>query len=205
MNFEPMTFLPDAGTGGSVLHRLASGKWKTGEFEFPCAVDGWPLGRAGKRLEGVLSRPFPVVEVDCLSDVGGDWACLIVPAATGVLYSNQTGGGLCSHPRVEGFLVPLPGLDYRNVAHLVERWLNVTAEDLDKLDENFKRDGYPLKADRAKILYPDRDDDGYDSNLNDDAAWTSEAWVWVTVTGDKDLCWSGLDGRSAVLAYTNSD
>lgn len=36
-----------------------------------------------------------------------DDAWLIVKVATGVRYSNQTNGHMCSHPEVEGYLVPL--------------------------------------------------------------------------------------------------
>ena len=41
---------------------------------------------------------------------------LIVPAKTGVIYSNQTGGTACLQPQQEGFVIPfcndisLPGL-----------------------------------------------------------------------------------------------
>jgi hypothetical protein len=37
-----------------------------------------------------------------------DQPILIVPAKTGIFYSNQTGGCACNHPVAEGYLYPLP-------------------------------------------------------------------------------------------------
>jgi hypothetical protein len=37
-----------------------------------------------------------------------DFFGAIVPAPTGILWTNQTGGTSCQHPEVEGYFLPLP-------------------------------------------------------------------------------------------------
>ena len=34
----------------------------------------------------------------------GEYAIVIVPAETGVIYSNQTHGMMCNHPEIEGYI-----------------------------------------------------------------------------------------------------
>ena len=53
--------------------------------------------------QGLPQKDEPVIVLWPLDDFFG----LIVPAKTGVWYTNQTGGLLCSHPCIEGFFVPL--------------------------------------------------------------------------------------------------
>ena len=43
-----------------------------------------------------------------LWDLGSEYLGLIIPADTGISYTNQVGGTYCGHPVVEGFYVPLP-------------------------------------------------------------------------------------------------
>ena len=63
-----------------------------------CAAPlSWSLG------EDVMSEQTTVL----LYEIGG--LALIVPASTGIVYRNQTGGHACLPSQMEGYLVPLAG------------------------------------------------------------------------------------------------
>lgn len=62
---------------------------------------------------------MPSVDL-CTSDA----LYLIVKSPTGVHYTNQTGGVLCNHPSVEGFLIPCLGLSSADHTLLLEELLN---------------------------------------------------------------------------------
>lgn len=49
--------------------------------------------------------------------MGREAAGIIVPAPTGVIYSNQVGGTRCAHPELEGFFIPWPLRRFEKWAH----------------------------------------------------------------------------------------
>lgn len=119
---------------------------------------------------------------------------LIIPWQTGVLFSNQVGGHACAHPKLEGFLLPVPvckftWMDPLLNAHLLDYAPTLVQKLLTKtgLDEWLE----PLTTD-------------------DKPEEMSEAWVWVRIR-KPDTLYSlpvhlqPFAGTKAVLTYPNSD
>lgn len=144
----------------------------------------------------------------------GDALGLIVPATTGIKYSNQTGGTACDHPEVEGFYVPLPSGWHTKPEVMQDvdgRWEdpehilfinNSTASETDpsriaRLVQQWLDANYPLseffEVDPEKLTK------------------TQEAWIWLRVKDCKKAAigapiqLAGLVGHSVVITYANSD
>jgi hypothetical protein len=136
---------------------------------------------------------------------------MIVEMPTGVMYSNQTGGASCLHPRVEGLYVPLAN-------DCTESWELISPErrlagffegpkhrgtgatrGFDEEDASFIEQTL-AEARLSHVLQLDR------SRLRD----SHEAWVHVLLLGDDTgsaPLFSGLGPypRRAVLTWGNSD
>ncbi len=140
-----------------------------------------------------------------LYDLAG--TALVIPHATGIIYSNQAGGHACLQPKAEGFLVPIandvglaPTHDFRSPEN-----------DLFKYFTNLHSCGAPLtETDAQKIesimhKLPMWDGLSVDRDRLDDSV---EAWVFVTIaeTEQKPILVNGLSyPLSAILTWTNSD
>jgi len=153
--------------------------------------------------------PSPIVHLYQSAGIG-----LIVPAPTGIRYSNQTAGTYCEHPVVEGFYVPLRNeseegafdgprsREFKSPEHaLVEYFCGrkyegtgathgIDDEDADAIEAILA--GYfldeVLRVDRSRM------------------AESTEAWIYVVVLKDDhvfDGC--GPYPRRAVLTWKNSD
>ncbi|WP_395731164.1 DUF6210 family protein [Prosthecobacter sp.] len=139
---------------------------------------------------------------------------LIVPCASGVMVSNQTGGTSCQQPEIEGIYIPLRndyGLkDFRFsspelelTTHFVgpkHRGAGATSgldsEDADFVDDVLSRNGLDrsIRVDRKR--------------LNN----SQEAWIWVVIhadeSNDSDLAMFADFGpypRHGILTWSNSD
>lgn len=132
-----------------------------------------------------------------------DNAWLIIKAKTGVRYSNQTNGHACSHPGVEGFLVPLAraGQLSEELGNCFEGSWNedVTAERADQIDALIANalEYFALSVDRTPREFVDA---------------SHEAWVHVIATPLPGA--NGLDRLEtehgnmpleAILTWLNSD
>ena len=110
---------------------------------------------------------------------------LIVPHATGIVYSNQAGGHSCQQPELEGFLVPFanevglaPGLDFRSPEN-----------ELYKYFKKLHSCGAPLTEDDAQAI---------ESIIRELPLWggfvvdrarladSIESWVFVTIAKIKE-------------------
>jgi hypothetical protein len=132
---------------------------------------------------------------------------LIIPAKTGVFFSNQTDGVACNHPKLEGVFVPLQGEHWDDKkgerVKLSERRFWVGGSDELRFEDVIKEFGLPLKPLPFQF---------------------QEAWVWCKVTrlkkrSKKDvngddwtwLCgqprsfWTALEGKEVLLTFQNSD
>lgn len=140
---------------------------------------------------------------------------LVVPAKTGIVWTNQTGGTHCAHPTMEGFFVPLHNPDFPSCAAddpLVDGWWKAVGPDEVAEGPSWHQ---PVdvgaikslldKSPWAGIFKPDPTYVGY---------W-GEAWVPVIINCSpkvEGVFSSGiipllgdLSGRSAILTYPNSD
>lgn len=124
----------------------------------------------------------------------------IVPAPTGVVWTNQTGGTSCQHPEVEGYYLPLPNLlGSSDEARLVNVGWGDGAYDT-TLVQNF------LEVNELTGLFEPAPDTRFPLH---------EAWVPVrikTVLASIPTCASFVDvllqghrGCEAILVYENSD
>lgn len=126
-------------------------------------------------------------------------AGLIIPAPTGIVWSNQTGGMACHHPELEGYFLPV-----RVSESLFSDWCCTT--------DGFAKatwDGLSVAVGRA--LGPCWQ---FDTTR---AADGQEAWIPVYSTHkDRCHCWMSedqklgdstrpIDGRGAILTYENCD
>jgi hypothetical protein len=132
-----------------------------------------------------------------LYELGG--LALVVPAPTGILYQNQTGGHACLQTRQEGYLVPFagdaPDKCERLLSHFTgPKWggwcsERIDVETADVIDnivaEMPGRD--QILVDRAKL----------------DSSW--EAWVHVKVVGPLLALVEGDTPAEAILTWPNSD
>lgn len=124
--------------------------------------------------------------------------CLIVKAATNVIYTNQTGGFACWHPEVEGFLVPLhTHLGMRELESLRSLFGSdcddgIDSEIADQLESMLARLGLKgICVNRSKLA----------------ESW--ESWIHVTLSGDLGykvpLEGARPERLEAVLTWPNSD
>ena len=125
---------------------------------------------------------------------------LIVKAATGVIYSNQTGGFANLHPEVEGFFVPLRTYFGMRELHALQGICPSGFDADDGIDEEtaarlewiLDRQGLKcIRVDRAKLAQ----------------SW--EAWIHVRISGELDhkvpMEEPRPDRLEAVLIWPNSD
>jgi len=132
-----------------------------------------------------------------LYEIGG--LALIVPASTGIVYRNQTGGHACLPSQMEGYLVPFAGemrtkCD-RLLSHFTgpkwggwcsERIDPETADEIDSvLADILRRD--QIIVDRTKL----------------EMSW--EAWVHVKIVGPLLALVEHGDPKEAILTWPNSD
>ncbi|MEI8021187.1 MAG: DUF6210 family protein [Schlesneria sp.] len=124
---------------------------------------------------------------------------LIVPAATGIVYRNQTGGHACLPSQMEGFLVPFAGemctTCERLLSHFTgpkwggwcsERIDVETADEIDSvLADLLRRD--EIIVDRAKFEL------------------SREAWVHVKIVSPLLALVEQSEPKDAVLTWPNSD
>lgn len=125
---------------------------------------------------------------------------LVIPTASGVVYSNQTCGNICMQPGAEGVFVPFENVSACDalIAHFEgPKYIGTGAMlGLDEADADFI-DQVLTECRQAKIL-TDR------SRL----AESHEAWVHVTIQAEFE--WSMFSGfgpypLSAILTWPNSD
>ena len=124
----------------------------------------------------------------------GDHFGLILPWASGVLFTNQTAGHACEHPKMEGVFVPLDDGEGRPTRtalarHFQGSWISLTGEDADIIDR-------ALRAGNLEFVCVDR------SQL----AFSKEAWVRVKLdlAAASDLV-SNFSSPDAILTWENSD
>lgn len=126
-----------------------------------------------------------------LSEFADDnFLALLVAAPSGILYTNQCGGIACTHPYLEGALVPLNRED-KNSHDPLENWwcstpVSVAAEKIAK---------WLAAWDLDELFEPNAEFGGF---------W-GEAWVPVRVKQNENPIFAGLSGRVGILTYTNSD
>ena len=83
---------------------------------------------------------------------------IIFEAPTGVIYTNQTGGGICNHPEAEGFYVPCPDLLDRHWSALHALLCGYVWDDKPILSEEaihyLERNIFPYEVmvDRGRLL-----------------------------------------------------
>jgi hypothetical protein len=152
---------------------------------------------AVRRLAGGYTK----VELWAVDDLFG----VIIPALTGIIWSNQVGGTACDHPEVEGIFVPLLGkgaLGERNdplfehwkeppTSPLIERWIAAHG-----FSASFQT---PRKADLVEMAadYPDLPP----------SAFAAEAWVPLIIKTGRDFPQqlAPFVGKLCFATYGNSD
>lgn len=120
---------------------------------------------------------------------------LIVKGKTGVIYSNQTSGIMCHHPKQEGFLVPLTYTFWKNEYYKL-RYFN-----LDLLCASPSRQHIQNWIDRYNMPLKILDKQfGWKGRIE-------EAWVNVKILHHKNKFnpLAHLEGKEAILTYQNSD
>jgi hypothetical protein len=125
--------------------------------------------------------------------------CLIVPAKTGVVYLNQTGGYSCLQNSLEGYIIPVSdGLLPKDYTNSLE-W---------KIEQFFKnRQGIidqTIAQNIQELLKTCKESSGVNINwerLND----SYESWLHVLVNETEYSDYKGLYNIEAILTWTNSD
>ena len=132
-----------------------------------------------------------------LYEIGG--LALIVPASTGIVYRNQTGGHGCLPSQMEGYLIPLAGEMRTKCDRLLSHftgpkwggWCSerIDAETADQIDsvlvDILRLD--QIVVDRTKL----------------DMSW--EAWVHVKIVGPLLALVEHDEPKEAILTWPNSD
>jgi len=132
-----------------------------------------------------------------LYEIGG--LALIVPAVTGVVYGNQTGGHACLLCQMEGYLVPFAG-EFRGkyerlLSHFTgPKWGGWCSQHID--DETAR------EIDTVLADLPGRDQIIVDRTKLD-MSW--EAWVNVVIEGPLLGLVEHASPRDAILTWPNSD
>ncbi len=125
---------------------------------------------------------------------------LIVQAATGVIYENQTWGTHCYHDSLEGILIPISNDYYPDEYH----------DSLDyRLSALFPEGsaGYIDEAtstEIARILKTYPETQGIHVHW-EKLSSSHEAWLHVLLNDVEMAPYSGFDNREAVLTWRNSD
>lgn len=152
-----------------------------------------------------MSKPI----IDLIWPLGSDrsiacFSFLIVSWPTGVIYTNQTNGLACSHPQLEGLLIPiLERVDVERFCPI--GWGELNSDDAHQADlalKKLQRDEYFAPLGRL----------GYKVTVNrDKLSESTEAWIWLTLTKDPALepeyvTLQGFpDTLEAVWTFENSD
>jgi len=132
-----------------------------------------------------------------LYELGG--LALIVPATTGIVYQNQTGGHACLPSRQEGYLVPFAG-DFKNkcerlLAHFTgTKWGGWCSERIDGETADLIDDILAEMPGRDQIVV-DR------TKLNE----SREAWVHVKIVAELVALVEKANPQEAILTWPNSD
>jgi len=119
--------------------------------------------------------------------------CLIVPAPSGVIYSNQVAGYQTNQAELEGILVPVDCWNQAGTLERVDRLMldkdRLTVADADEIDAllSAAEFGIPARVDRDRL------------------ADSSESWLWLVVDQEALLLVEGLEFTAAVLTTENSD
>lgn len=121
---------------------------------------------------------------------------LILPASTGVVYTNQTGGNACKQPEQEGVFVPLDVSEAADVA-IAEM----------ALDAHYLRDGSADAVDEVLARYPETAFMKVDRTMLGESM---EAWIYVVLDRDPTFVAAAGDGQGSpasrgVLTWWNSD
>ena len=127
-------------------------------------------------------------------------AVLIVPAQTGVVYTNQVGGTECEHPEIEGFVIPIEydiqienpqnSLTFK-VCELFPEGsagvinINCAEKIQELLDSSPFTKGIKINLDKLKK--------------------SKESWLHVTVEGNLDDTFDSDNISEAILTWPNSD
>lgn len=132
-----------------------------------------------------------------LYELGG--LALIVPASTGIVYQNQTGGYACLPSSQEGYLVPLAGDAAGKCESLLAhftgpKWGGWCSERIDAQTADY--------IDCILAEMPGRDQLIVDRTKLD-ASW--EAWVHVKLVAPLLALVENCNAREAILTWPNSD
>lgn len=163
--------------------------------------------------------------VDLLFDVESIGLALIVPAATGIAYANQTGGYLCTQSSQEGFLLLIDSeFPYEIGSYFTgDKWGGwcsggIDEETADWVDNVLSQMpvAQPTTVHRAAWL-----DDGAGAALDQGLAQidvlkhlrvdrtklhdSHEAWLHVQIQGGLPPLVPGTDPLPAILTWENSD
>jgi len=142
-----------------------------------------------------------------------DYPVLIVPAKTGIVYTNQTGGCFCNHPELEGYLVPIivnelpqreifnPDVWYKRGGIVIEPPNALRSAPLANDNEEIKSKEFILWWENARREIEEISR-GLIQVIKD--VHQEEAWFWVRAKLDGELSSSG-EWTKCVLTWVNSD
>ena len=149
-----------------------------------------------------------MTEIDIM-ELPGDGICAIIPAPTGFTFSTQAGGTSCTHPSMEGILIPLTVEAPRGGDPLLGYWWHKPE------DWILGGEHYPLPRIRKFLAWLGNgmfDIGGMFRPDEDYRGEGGEAWVPVVYVGQKTTLGSSgiyalapFVGRSMILTYGNSD
>jgi hypothetical protein len=132
----------------------------------------------------------PKIDLSC-----GDYFGIILPYATGFVFTNQVGGHACNHPELEGLFIPLDDGEERPTReafqqHFHGSWATLTNEEATMID------GALLKGNLGFITV-DR------TRLPDSV----EAWVHVLLDWERTRFLTDFDSKinQGILTWENSD
>jgi hypothetical protein len=137
------------------------------------------------------SPTLPKIDLSAFPEVG-----LIIRQASGVLYTNQSGGLLCLHPEMEGVFYPLPVKPGRSEVYALTQHFKQVGplgeDDAKALDAILRRNGHTyLQVNRARL------------------SGSHEAWVHVNISKGIEAhlgeAFSGFGECEGVLIWPNSD
>jgi len=143
--------------------------------------------------EDVTNVPKPRILLYNLWQTG-----LIILCQSGVVYQNQTCGYACIQRTAEGVLVPL--LDIPLATKMCPLYVS-----FDNLDWDSKSGISQTRAVEVDGLLSQW---SYTSRIRVDRSYlddSAEAWVYVTVTPDDTVEYSGFGECKGILTWPNSD
>lgn len=165
------------------------------------AILVWDATVVSTRAEGLASpmppvRPAPVADTRRVRLWHLQGPGLILPASTGVVYTNQTGGNTCMQPEQEGAFVPL---DVPEVAEVAIAKMALNA--------HYLRDRSADAVDEVLARYPETAFMKVDRTMLGESM---EAWIYVVLDRDPTFAATAGDGQDppatrGVLTWWNSD